>query len=41
MKICKIKKEKDNNNNYKNKLKLKDAEIKKLKERLRDKMNKN
>ena len=41
MKTCKIKKEKDNNNNYKNKLKLKDAEIKKLKERLRDKMNKN
>jgi hypothetical protein len=40
-KICKIRKEKDNNNNYKNKLKLKDAEIKKLKERLRDKMNKN
>ena len=40
MKICKIKKEKDNNNNYKNKLKLKDAEIKRLKERLRDKMNK-
>ena len=38
MKICKIKKEKDNN--YKNKLKLKDAEIKRLKERLRDKMNK-
>ena len=41
MKTCKIKKEKDDNNNYKNKLKLKDAEIKKLKERLRDKMNKN
>ena len=41
MKTCKIKKEKDNNNNYKNKLKLKDAEIKRLKQRLRDKMNKN
>jgi hypothetical protein len=41
MKTCKVKKEKDNNNNYKNKLKLKDAEIKRLKQRLRDKMNKN
>ena len=41
MKTCKIKKEKDNNNNYKNKLKLKDAEIKRLKEILRDKMNRN
>ena len=41
MKTCKIRKEKDNNNNYRNKLKLKDAEIKRLKERLRDKMNKN
>ena len=39
MKTCKIKKEKDNN--YKNKLRLKDAEIKRLKEKLRDKMNKN